>query len=547
MTTTMTTMLSDYQREVCKECLEKGSGGLSLPMGSGKTLIALHLSQTLSPNDPILVVCSKTLLTTWEKEIHKFFPHLSYQILHKEWNKRLHEWTLGEHTRLVLTTTEVLTKAYRQYDLQNRFVMQMDNEFIGYTNIYHAPDFPLLTSHTVAQGVGTVYTRRWGCLVVDEAHNYCNIEVDKCRCIASLCVQHRWLLSGTLFAEPNPRNLLGYYTLLKHPDSPGDLVSMAVKMRSPTFPGVQETLVHRASSGVAPLYQIHHELIPVPMTEEEIMVYERIKKVLKRIHTSLKTTLHPEGRRRFASYLLAMITYLRQIMIAPIIVLASVAVDVCRIRERSELSEILMSELREAQLQDYLESPRSLYSSRLNAVMDQLALLENTPRVLIFSAFRTSLRLLQVLVEERFPQEWQAFTLESGTNKKKVLDAFAQSPRGILFLTYKTGAEGLNLQHTDTVLLLDTMWNASTGEQAVARVARQGQLSSHVRVLTFLSSTGIEEAILEKHIHKMDIAGELMTGPATKNNHHMKVEDIVKMVLKEDNESLFQQVREKLR
>jgi hypothetical protein len=38
-----------------------------------------------------------------------------------------------------------------------------------------------------------------------------------------------------------------------------------------------------------------------------------------------------------------------------------------------------------------------------------------------------------------------------------------------------------------------------------------------------------------------------MTGPATKNNHHMKVEDIVKMVLKEDNESLFQQVREKLR
>ena len=91
------------------------------------------------------------------------------------------------------------------------------------------------------------------------------------------------------------------------------------------------------------------------------------------------------------------------------------------------------------------------------------------------------------------------------------------------------------------------MWNASTGEQAVARVARQGQLSSHVRVLTFLSSTGIEKAILEKHIHKMDIAGELMTGPATKNNHHMKVEDIVKMVLKEDNESLFQQVREKLR
>jgi len=90
------------------------------------------------------------------------------------------------------------------------------------------------------------------------------------------------------------------------------------------------------------------------------------------------------------------------------------------------------------------------------------------------------------------------------------------------------------------------MWNASTGEQAVARVARQGQLAPVVHIYTFMSNTGIEKAILEKHVNKMDIAKELMEGPVTKHYHHMKVQDVVKMVLQEDNASLYREVREKL-
>ena len=545
-------MLTPFQEDVLDECLHKpsGSGGLSLPMGSGKTLIALELCQRLSPDRPVLVVASKTLLSSWKKEIDTFYPDhtLAYEIVHKEFYKGdLYAWTPHPDTRVVLTTTEVLTKAYRRHEIQSRFVMQMENEFVGYTNVYHAPQAPLLSPEAVRRGVGTMYTVRWGCLVVDEAHGYCNIEVDKCRCIASLCARHRWLLSGTLFAEPRPANLLGYFTLLAHPDSPGDLISMALRMRCPHFRGVADTLVHRESSGVIPSYEVDHELVQVEMTEEEIIVYERIKKVLKRINASLRTARNAEGRRRFASYLLAMITYLRQIMIAPIIVLASVAVEVCKIRERSALSDILMSELRDANLESYLDSPRSLYSSRLNAVLEKLgALPKTTPRVLIFSAFRTSLTLLQALVEETFPGKWEGFTLDRA-GRQRTLDRFGKSPRGILYLTYKKGAEGLNLQHTDTVFLLDTVWNASTGEQAVARVARQGQGSSKVRVYTFMSNTGIEKAMLEKHINKMDIAGQLMNGPATKNYHNMRVQDVVKMVLNEDNASLYHTVREKLK
>ena len=547
-------MLTDFQQKILEECLEKKSGGLSLPMGSGKTLLALTFSQQLSPDRPILVIASKTLLSSWEKEIKKFYGNrLPYEILHKDFQKNIGQWQYRPEIRIVMTTTEVLTKAYREHHIQNHFILQVENEYVGYTNVYQTPENPVLSPHAVHRGIGGAYSMRWGCLIVDEAHGYCNIQVDKCRCIASLCAQHRWLLSGTLFSEPNPANMLGYYTLINHPENPGDLISMASRMRQPFFRGVRDTLVHRTTSGgEPPRYQVHHELVMVPMTDNEVVVYERIKKVLKRINTSLRTAVHAEGRRRFASYLLAMITYLRQIMIAPIIVLASVAVDVCKIREKSELSEILMSELREARLEDYLESTDSLYSSRLRAVLDKLKECERrgAPRILIFSAFRTSLRLLQALVEESFAQQpWEAYTLEgsqSMSRKTHILDAFGQSPRGILYLTYKTGSEGLNLQHTDTVLLLDTMWNASTGEQAVARVARQGQLAPVVHIYTFMSNTGIEKAILEKHVNKMDIAKELMEGPVTKHYHHMKVQDVVKMVLQEDNASLYREVREKL-
>ena len=550
-------MLTVFQQDILQECLEKKSGGLSLPMGSGKTLIALKLSQELSPQEPVLVIASKTLLCTWENEIKKFFgDSLPYEILHKDYlKKNMGRWTRQQETRLVLTTTEVLTKAYREHQVQEHFILRVDNEYVGYTNVYHAPDHPVLSPRTVKEGVGTAYTLRWGCVVVDEAHGYCNIQVDKCRCIASICAHHRWLLSGTLFSEPNPSNLLGYYTLIKHPDSPGDLVSMASMMRRPGFCGVQGTIVHRSTSGLLeaekPTYKVRHELVQVPMTENEVVVYERIKKVLKRINASLRTAYHPDTRRRFASYLLAMITYLRQIMVAPIIVLASVAVDVCRMREKSELSEILMSELRDANLGPYLESPDSLYSSRVQAVLEKLEECwdRGTPRILVFSAFRTSLRLLQALVEERFPQQWSGYTLEGGqsmTKKSQVLEGFEKCSRGILYLTYKTGSEGLNLQHTDTVFLLDTMWNASTGEQAVARVARQGQKSSTVNIYTFMSNTGIEKAILEKHVNKMDIAKELMQGPVTKHYHHMRVQDVVKMVLSEDNASLYRELRDKL-
>ena len=52
--------LNEFQKNIFEECLQRNSGGLSLPMGSGKTLISLVLSlhKLLETRLPILIVCS---------------------------------------------------------------------------------------------------------------------------------------------------------------------------------------------------------------------------------------------------------------------------------------------------------------------------------------------------------------------------------------------------------------------------------------------------------------------------------------------------------
>jgi len=64
--------LTKFQHDIIKECLKKGSGGLSLPMGSGKTIIGLKLALEQSGDRPIIVVLSKTLIPNWVNEIKKF-------------------------------------------------------------------------------------------------------------------------------------------------------------------------------------------------------------------------------------------------------------------------------------------------------------------------------------------------------------------------------------------------------------------------------------------------------------------------------------------
>jgi SNF2 family DNA or RNA helicase len=79
---------------------------------------------------------------------------------------------------------------------------------------------------------------------------------------------------------------------------------------------------------------------------------------------------------------------------------------------------------------------------------------------------------------------------------------------GILLLTYQVGANGLNLQCSNTVLLLDFWWNTGKINQAIARVLRYGQEAKKINIYYFTSNTGIEKILFDKQQAKLIVAKE---------------------------------------
>src|ERR1700722_9854628 len=134
-------LLSASQRDIVVECLAKKGGGLSLPMGSGKTLVSLTVALQQSKGKPVLVVVSKTLIGSWLHEINKFFKGIPYEVVHKDANRHVDTWSMNKATRIVLTTSEVLSKAFRENNLQHVVV----------THLYIQGSVVITNYHNVAE------------------------------------------------------------------------------------------------------------------------------------------------------------------------------------------------------------------------------------------------------------------------------------------------------------------------------------------------------------------------------------------------------------
>jgi SNF2 family DNA or RNA helicase len=117
----------------------------------------------------------------------------------------------------------------------------------------------------------------------------------------------------------------------------------------------------------------------------------------------------------------------------------------------------------------------------------------------------------------------------SGPKRESVLKECNESESFILFLTYKIGSTGMNLQCADTVIILDLDWLESNVSQAIARVARQGQ-DQEVNIYILISNTGIENAIFKKQINKAEMISQLQTGAVTTARDRFKVTDIIVML-----------------
>lgn len=534
--------LTFFQKDVIEECLVKQSGGLSLTMGSGKTIISilLGLQQIKKLNNPILVVCSKTLVESWVFEIKKFFKDdLEYIILHPAYIKKFNDFELNKDVKVVITTPEVISKAYKNDNISSKFIKReiVNEGRFGqhFINIYNRPETPY---SKIYFGGSILFSNHWGCLIVDEIQNYTKISTLRSQGIASICAYHRWGLSGTMFNEPSTERILGYYCILNDKEFPRSLPATEKYIKSDYFKGFNRSLVIRKTNPTFIKPKINEYIVSHELSSEEQKLYMSMKLIMNIIRKKIQQFKRVEdtiNTRKFSTYLLAIICYLRQSVVCSILPIATCAIDLYDFQNKSELSNLLMNEINKLDLNNFLNNKDSAKSTRIKNALSVINKHKNE-NIVVFTCFRTVLDIFKTFIET----DRKIFTITSTMSSKKrasVLEEFSKpnSKNGnILLLTYDIGSEGLNLQVANTVLLLDFYWNDGKTSQSIARVLRYGQTSEEVNIYFFTSNTAIEKAILDKHNLKLQIINELELGKQTKSIKRMNVKDIINIIDTED-------------
>lgn len=546
--------LSKFQKVLVNECIAKKRGCLAIPMGSGKTLISLALSTRIGGpkgRNATLVIISKNLIGSWKTEIHKFFGNkLNYEIYHHCALTMKRMKSFRPTANLILTTPDMLSKHYKDLQISNFFQTQELEDRNGLfpvtVNRYHIPkDRPFLRRDDPRPG-SFLYSTVWKCIVIDEVQLYTTASSKRCQAISSIFSRYRWALSGTPFNEPSPDRLLGYHLIIGDASFPNSIPDAEQFLKN-DFTGFNSTLIKRTLEDVDfSLPPVTEVIIQHELTENEQMVYNSLTKIsleMKNQVTRMKQLGLVTLTRKFSGYILEMITYIRQFLVCPLIPFATMVIAMMNTTSTAEnnlLVDTFKKELKELDLA-WLSDENASLSSRIKAVVN-VAQTEISEKLIVFTSFRTNLNVLM----HYFPKDRRPhFTITSNhtpSQRDEILAQFEQSANGILFLTYTLGAEGLNLQHSHIVLVVDVWWNSGKIEQAIARVLRRGQMEP-VKVYFFTSGTGIEKGLFTKHTDKIRSLKELAIGPTKTKVRTFTQNQFLALISVSENTMLLEESR----
>lgn len=526
-------LLNEFQLGVFEECLLKENAGLSIALGGGKTRLACVLALEFTPNKPNLIVCKKTLIKNWMDEIKKIFQgSVDFYVYHSEYSK---DFVTTERPKAVftITTPDVTKSFYNRLGLEQELVKKRT---VQRDNLQHQVD-DYTRRPFVMEDAGLIYGTAWGTVIVDEFHENSNITTDSCRSLLSIPSDRRWALSGTLFSEPKPERILGYYMFIQHPTFPSNVPEAKAHLKSKKFVGYSDTIVERKELPFK-IEMTEHRII-VPFNEYEEKIYLLIKEMVLEIAAEVKMK-HAIGdessRRKFSGALLGMLTALTQCLISPITPVSSIAIDICNLRARSDISKVFMERLATLEIMDYLDNEENILSTRIKTALD---VAEKHEKVIMFSCYRTTIALIQEVITHR-----KVLTIDGSMNIKKreaIIDECNNLDNFLFIVTYDIGSCGLNLQVADTVVLLDYDWNQSDALQAIGRVARYGQ-ERPVNVYYMLSNTGIEFAVLKKQLEKVKASKELATGPQVSKIEKIKIDEIVTLLKQDEINTKFDEL-----
>ena len=531
----MTFQLTEFQQDIIKECLTmENGGGLSLPVGTGKTLLSLYLGKEYKKvhKKPFLVVCAKSLIGSWEHEIKKFFDSsMKYLVIHNSYTKNIEEIMEKDLDEIdcVLTTPEMVTKGYKEFNIDEHITYSTYNGF-GYVKNYRFPSSPLRKE--INNGIGLLFSTPWSSMFVDECHKYTNISAKVTRALIGVYSCKKWLLSGTIMSEPSYERIIGFHYLLYDKTIPSNVTDCQEFIKRGKYIGFKHLLVHRDKNLSYITPEINEVIIEHKLDKYEETMYESIKNFIVNISKKLQKNQKVKNKelsKKLRSKMLSSFIYLRQALICPIIPLTGTIVSSYSDSEKEDndtLCGYILEDLNKSILKDWVKTEESVKSTRIKEILKVLE--KHDERCVIFTSFRKVLEVIKYFIDR------EVFTLESSQSsikRQKILDDFSKSKNGVLCLTYDIGAEGLNLQCCRNILITDFWWNCGKTHQAIGRINRYGQQAKSLNVYYFTSNVAIEKGIFDKHKVKKEAIDKIKNGERVSiSKINLSFKEIVKMI-----------------
>ena len=191
------------------------------------------------------------------------------------------------------------------------------------------------------------------------------------------------------------------------------------------------------------------------------------------------------------------------------------------------LAEI--TRLRQACCHPQLVLPEAdLPSSKLARFLETVAeLKDGGHKALVFSQFVTHL----AIVRQNLDRLGLSYRYLDGStpaaSRRQEVNRFQGGDGDLFLISLRAGGQGLNLTAADYVIHLDPWWNPAVEDQASDRAHRIGQ-TRPVTIYRLVMRGTIEEAILDLHHSKRDLADSLLEG--TDRTGKLSAEELLSLI-----------------
>jgi SNF2 family DNA or RNA helicase len=482
------------------------SGGiLALEMGLGKTFTSLYHIAREKSNLPTLIVVPKTVIYTWYTEIKKFFGNSMSVFIFRKENPKLKDITVDDIKlyNVVLTNYEYVRGIATKLNLYEKVAMQ---DMHGTTFGCNIPRRPVLKSK---KGENILFSIHWNRIISDESHNFSNYKTSLWKTMMCFCATYRWCLTGTPIRNYG-NDLYAQYKFLGYYEPQFDLKKF--------FELNLKEYIHHVNYEKANIKLTESKYVKVPckLEKEQAEIYNLFLTEAKSEYKNFTI-----GGATFAS-IFTLFLRLRQICVAPYTITPESDSQFKKGKRKIDIKDYEKAQKEidkmTGGLSTWVRDEKGTAGLNSSKIVETTKIIKSIPKgekVIVFTMFK---RVIDLLVDKFTNNEGLTKKFISidgtvtGTVRDRAIDSFKNSDIDVLFISYKIGAEGLNIAEANHVILMENWWSPAIIDQAKSRVHRLGQNKPVTIYELYVPSTpevaSIEEAILEICENKRKVAKE---------------------------------------